>query len=128
MAKTTTTDTEKTSTAPAAEESGLLFAAFIEEDGEGTTTITFHDEKFTIPTFRADWPTKAMQAMQRGQLVNAVELIFGHEQWDRFNDLFPKLSDFWEFFPIFAEATGFVKLGDAAKTAEADAAETLTEG
>ncbi|WP_349318858.1 hypothetical protein [Mycolicibacterium canariasense] len=90
-----------------------------------TTTkhiITFRGRKFAIPRARAQWPTRAMQIFQRGTMErfpDAVELMLGPTQWDTFNEVAPLVGDFWEFFPILAEALGFQRVDsdtiDAAK-------------
>lgn len=76
------------------------------------TTITFRGKKFTFPADRGQWPTRAMQRLQRRQNVDAVEILFGPEQWDQLNELAPTLGEFWEFFALFADAAGFTKQND----------------
>lgn len=100
--------------APAAQAKGgeqepSPYAQFISFDGEDTV-IEFRKVKFRFPTSRADWPTKAFQAFQRQRHADGVELVLGPKQWARFNQIAPKISDFWEFLPLFAEASGFVRL------------------
>lgn len=84
------------------------YAEFIDY-GATETVITFRGRKFRVPASRADWPTKAMQAFQKRMHADGVELLLGVHQWDVLNQVAPKISDFWEFFPILAEACGFVK-------------------
>lgn len=70
------------------------------------TTIEFRGQEFTFPADRGKWPTRAVQRFGRRQNVDAVELLLGPAQWDRLNVVAPALADFWEFFPIFAVASG----------------------
>lgn len=83
------------------------YAEFIDY-GDTVTTITFHGAKFTFPAKRGNWPTRAVQAFQRGHHTDGVEMLLGAQQWDRFNEVAPTLSEFWEFVPYFAEAAGFL--------------------
>lgn len=85
------------------------FAKFIDYSDPVRTVITFRDRKFWFPASRAKWPTRAMQAFQKRLNADGVEMLFGPQQWDMFNQVAPEIGDFWEFFPIFAEAAGFVK-------------------
>lgn len=111
--ETTTAEDTKAADTDAGEQEDVKpspFAEFIEHDGD-TTRITFRETVFSFPRHRSDWPTRAMQVFQRGEMStfpDGVELMLGDEQWERFNEIAPRLRDFWEFFPIFAEAVGFV--------------------
>lgn len=71
------------------------------------TTITFRGEEFTFPADRAQWPTLAMQQLQRKLNADAVETLFGPEQWARLNEVAPLLGEFYEFFKLFLKAAGF---------------------
>lgn len=82
------------------------------KDDPNIASIDFRGVRFTFPANRADWPTRAMQAFQKRQNADGVELLFGPAQWLVFNEMFPKLADFWEFFPQFAAAAGFMSAGD----------------
>lgn len=79
--------------------------------GDDITTITFHGATYSFPTSRAQWPTRAMQAFQKRMNADGVELLLGREQWDMFNERHPTMGEFWEFFPLFARAAGFMREG-----------------
>lgn len=86
--------------------------------GDDVTTIEFRGVKLTFPTSRAKWRTKAMQALQQGfatgndlNIFKGVELFLGPQQWDALDAVAPTMGDFWEFWPIFTEATEILKTG-----------------
>lgn len=86
------------------------------------TTVEFRGEKFTFPTSRAEWPTRAHQAFQRSDNADGVELLLGPTQWNRLNAIAPKMRDFWEFFfgPFLAAARPKTDEDEADDKAEAD--------
>jgi hypothetical protein len=79
------------------------------ERGDEITTITFHGTKYSFPTNRGDWPIRAVQAFQKRRNADGVELLLGVQQWDLFNERHPTMAEFWEFFPLFVRAAGFMR-------------------
>lgn len=113
MPRTPSTTTDKSNAKPESEatpeDPSSLFADKVSYNGD-RTVIEFRGSKFSFPTSRAQWPTRAMQAFQKRMNADGVEMLLGPQQWDHFNIVAPTMGDFWEFFPIFAFAAGFVKL------------------
>lgn len=72
---------------------------------DGTVTIKFRDSTFHFPDSRAKWPTRAVQAFQRGKNMDGVELLLGPKQWDALNEVAPAVEDFWEFTLVLQAAS-----------------------
>lgn len=101
---------------PDADEAATPYAQHITH-GDDVTTIEFRGATFTFPTSRAKWRTTAMMFFQDGFALGDDMLIFkgvkeflGAKQWDALNAAAPTMGDFWQFWPILAEAAGFVRL------------------
>ena len=64
-------------------------------EAEGGDSL-FRWEKFEVdvPTDMDDWPTLVIQKFQRGQNIDAVELLFGSAKWVEFNVLYPSRKQF----------------------------------
>lgn len=69
-----------------------------------TTTITFRGQSFSFPNSRDQWPTRSLQCFQRDDRWDAIEILFGPEQWYRLNQVAPLAADFAEFFGAFVAA------------------------
>ena len=67
--------------------------AQVEAEG-GDTRFEWEGFEVTIPTDMDDWPTLVIQKFQRGQNIDAVELLFGREKWTEFNVLHPSRREF----------------------------------
>lgn len=91
------------------------------------TTVEFRGQKFTFPTSRAKWPTRAHQAFQRKNNADGIELLLGPKQWDQLNTIAPSMEEFWQFFGTFLAAVNPPDDDEKDKAGE-DAAESDGEG
>lgn len=62
------------------------------------TTVEFRGQKFTFPKSQAYWPTRAIQSFERSHSTDGIELLFGPDQWERFNEVAPLSGEFYEFY------------------------------
>jgi hypothetical protein len=85
---------------------------------DGMTHIEWRGATFVVPQDQNKWPIRTMQKFSRRQHVDAVEILFGPMQFDllmsRGQEHPGELTteEFWEFFPVLAEAVGFTKADD----------------
>lgn len=83
------------------------------EESSDTITLEFHGEKFTIPAdMDNDWPILARQAFGRAQNIDAVELLLGPEQWERYVGKFPRGRELNEFVRLISKEMGLGTTGN----------------
>jgi nitrogen fixation protein FixH len=66
----------------------------------------------TIPLHQGDWPVRAIQHFARNQHIDAIEYLFGVEQWNEYLDLNPTLNDLNTVGEVVAKELGMDSAGN----------------
>lgn len=65
-----------------------------------------------IPLHQGDWPVRAAQHFARRNHLDAIEALFGPEQWAEFLDLNPTLNDLDEVGRVVSKELGMESPGN----------------
>ena len=69
------------------------------------TVVEFDGDEYTVPA-PMDWDLDVFDAIELGQIVRAVRVVLGPEQFAKFRENHSKVRDVDAFFSKLAEAQG----------------------
>lgn len=87
-------------------------AAQREAERDGTVTITWRDQQFTIPAVVDDLPGEFMEYAEEGKATKMVAVVLGPRQFRAFKETKPRVSDYKQLSDQIAEVYGFNDAGE----------------
>lgn len=89
-------------------------AAQREAERDGTVTITWRDQQFTIPAVMDDLPGEFLEYSEEGKATKMVAVVLGSKQFRAFKEAKPKpkVRDYNQLADQIAEVYGFGDAGE----------------
>lgn len=85
--------------------------AAVAEATTDTVEVTWREQTFTVPV---RWTIRTLEAVRKGDWMDAVPRLLGPEQWARFADADPEpvLDDLGDLIGAISRALGFTDQGE----------------